>query len=122
MTTREVFTPSATMCISCADLVDRAALAELLADVAVAALLAHAGGDQIAHAGEAGEGLQLAAHGDAEAGQLGEAAGDHRRLGVVADAEAVAHAGGDGDDVLQRPADLAADHVLVGVDAEDAST
>ena len=57
------------------DLVERAALAELLADVAVAALAAHAGGDQVAHAGEAGERQRLAAERDAEPRELVEARG-----------------------------------------------
>ena len=52
--------------------------------------------------------------------QLGQAARDHRGPCVVADTEALRHAGGDGDDVLERAADLAADHVVVGVDAEHA--
>ena len=37
---------------------------------------------------------------------------------VVARAEAVGHARRDGDDVLQRAGDLAADHVVVEVDTE----
>ena len=56
----------------------------------------------------------------AEAREFGEAARDHRRARVVAGAEAVTHAGGDGDHVLQRAAELAADHVRVAVDAEQA--
>ena len=39
-------------------------------------------------------------------------------LGVVAEAQPVADAGGDADDVLQRPGQLDADQVEVGVDAE----
>ena len=53
-----------------------------------------------------------------EAGQLGQAPGDDRGAGVVAGAEAVGHARGDGDDVLQRAADLAADDVVVRVHPE----
>ena len=74
------------------DLVDGAAAAELLADVAVAALRRDAGGDQVAHAGQPGEGDLLAAHRAAEPRELGEAAGDDRGAGVVAGAEAVGHA------------------------------
>ena len=59
-----------------------------------------------------------AAERDAEAGDLGEAAGDHRSAGIVAGAQAVAHAGGDGDDVLEHAAEFAADDVGVRVDAE----
>src|SRR5690606_40882432 len=63
-------------------LVDRAALAALDADVVIAALRTGAGGDQVAHAGESGERRRLAAHGDAETHELGQAARDHRRARV----------------------------------------
>ena len=46
----------------------------------------------------------LGPQGDAEAGHLHQAARQQGRLGVVAEAQAVADAGGDADDVLQRPA------------------
>jgi hypothetical protein len=52
--------------------------------------------------------------GDAEAGHLDQAARQQRRLGVVAEAEAVADAGRDADDVLQRPGQFDADGVEVG--------
>jgi len=60
----------------------------------------------------------LAAHRHAQPGDLGQAAADHRGPGVVADAEALRDAGGDRHHVLQRPAELAADHVVVGIDPE----
>ena len=66
----------------------------------------------------AGEGRRLAAHGDAQPGDLGQATADHRRPGVVAHAETLRDAGGDGHYVLQRPAELAADHVVVDVNPE----
>ena len=50
--------------------------------------------------------------------QLGQAPGDDRGPGVVAGAEAVGHARGDGHDVLERPGHLAPDDVGVGVHAE----
>ena len=62
--------------------------------------------------------IALATHRDAEPGELGKPAGDHRGARVVAGAEAVGHSRGDGDHVLQRAAEFAADHVVVGVDAE----
>ena len=96
----------------------RAARAELLADAAVAAERAEARRHEVAHAGQPGERRGFAAHRHAEPGQLGETAGHHHRPRVVADAEALGDAAGDGDDVLQRPAELAADDVVVGVDAE----
>ena len=102
------------------DLGDLAAAAELLAHPAVAALRRDARGDQVAHAGEPRERLRLAAHRHAEPRDLGEPARDHGRARVVADAEPVAHARGDRDHVLERAAELAADHVGVRVDAEQA--
>ena len=42
----------------------------------------------------------------AQAGDLGQAAGDQRGAGALAEAQAVADAGRDGDDVLHRAADL----------------
>ena len=53
-----------------------------------------------------------------EARHLGEAAGDERRLGVVAELEAVGAAGGERDHVLRRGAELDADEVVADVDAE----
>ena len=96
-------------------------LPELLADVTVAAVRADARGDQVAHAGEAGERHRLASHRHTEAGDLGEAAGHDGGPRVVADAEALGDAGGDGDDVLQGAGQLAADDVVVEVDTEQAT-
>ena len=45
-------------------------------------------------------------------------AGDERGPRVVAEAHALGHARGDGDDVLDHAGDLAADHVGVGVDPQ----
>ena len=95
-----------------------AALAELDADGAVAREGAGAGEDEVADAGEAGEGLAAAAAGDGEAGDLGDAAGDEGGGGVVAEVEAVDDAGGEGDDVLERAAEFDAGDVVVGVEAE----
>ncbi len=49
--------------------------------------------------------------GRAEPHRLGQAAGDDRRLGVVAHAQALGHADGERDDVLHGAADLGADDV-----------
>ena len=95
-----------------------AAEAELLADVAVAAPRAHARHDQVAETGEARERRRLAAHGHAEARELGQAARDDRGPAVVAHVDALGHARGDGNHVLERAAELAPDDVVVEVDAE----
>ena len=92
--------------------------AELDADGAVAREIAGAGEDEVADAGEAGEGLAAASAGDGEARDLGDAAGDESGGGVVAEVEAVDDAGGEGDDVLERAAELDAGDVVVGVDAQ----
>ncbi len=62
---------------------------------------------------------RVAAHGHPEPGDLGQAPRDDQQpAGVVAGAEAVGHAGGDGDDVLQGAADLEPHTSEVRVDAE----
>ena len=53
-----------------------------------------------------------------EPGELGQASGDERSLGVHAVTESVGNPGGDGDDVLHRSPDLTADDVIAGVDAQ----
>src|SRR5690606_6973352 len=88
------------------DLGELAALAELVADGAVAGELAGAGQHEIADAGEAGEGLLIGAAGGGEADHLGEAAGDEGGARVVAGLEAVDDAGADGEHVLERAAEL----------------
>ena len=100
------------------DVGELAAAAELDADGAVAGEGAGAGEDEIAEAGETGESLAVAAAGDGEAGDLGDAAGDDGGAGVVAEVEALNDSGGEGDDVLERAAELDAGDVVVGVDAE----
>ena len=62
--------------------------------------------------------MRVGAERGAQPGGLGEAAGDERGLGVVAEAHALGHAGGQRDDVLHRAAELAADDVGVGVRPE----
>ena len=66
------FTPSATWFISAWISSSDRPLTELLADMTVAALRAHAGGEEITHPGEPGEGRRLAAERNPEAGQLGQ--------------------------------------------------
>ncbi len=100
------------------DFVELASLAEFDADGAIARQASGAGEHQIAHTGEAGHGFGTAAASDGQARDFGEAAGDERGDGVVAQTEPVADAGGDGDHVLQRAAEFDADDVVVGVDPE----
>ena len=88
------------------------ALAEREADAVVARVLGEAGDDEVADAGEPGEGFLAAAESHAEAGHFRERAGDERGDGVVAEAEAVGHAGGDGIDVFDRAAEFDAGDVV----------
>ena len=74
--------------------------------------------DRSPRPGEAGERLRPRAHGDGEPGHLGEAAGHQRRPRRGAEAAALGHAAGDGDDVLERAAELGADHVVGQVEPE----
>ena len=71
--------------------------------------------DQVADTGQTRKGVDVAAHGHAQPGDLGNAAGDEGCAGVVA----VAKAGGDANTqrnhILQRAAQLHALDVGVGV-------
>ena len=60
----------------------------------------------------------LITRGLAEMARLGEAARDQHRLGVVPEAERVADADRERDDVLHHPAELASEHVGVPVGPE----
>ena len=93
---------------------------QLLAEPVVARQTRAAGRDQVAHARETGEGQRVGAGGDPEPGHLGQAAGQQAGLAVVAEAESVGRAGGDRHDVLERPAQLDAEDVLVDVEPEPA--
>ena len=77
-----------------------------------------AGGDEIADAGEAAEGFGAGAQRDPEASDLDESAGDEGGFGVVAGAQAIEDAGGEGDDVLEGAGQLDAEDVAARVDAE----
>ena len=100
------------------DLVDRLAGAELLTDVAVAAALAGAGDDQIAHARQPGEGVPVPAERFTHLGHLPHRTGHHHRSRVLPDAQRIAHAHGDRVHVLQRAGHLDADDVVGGVGPE----
>ena len=114
-----VKTPSATApCMSGDDVGQFAAFAQFNADAAVAREISGAGQNQIAQSGESGHGVEASAAGHDQARHFGETARDQRRHRIVAEAEAIANAGSDGDDVLQRAAQLHADHVVVGIDAK----
>ena len=67
---------------------------------------------------KAGEGFGLGAHGHAQAGHFGQAAGDQGRAGVQPQLQAVGNAGGDGQHILHRTTHFHADGVGGGVDAQ----
>ena len=71
--------------------------------------------------GESSHGFRTPAAGNHQASDLGQSAGDERGDGIVAQAQAVANTGGNGDDVLERAAQFDSDDVLVGVDAKAGS-
>ena len=104
-----------------ADLLHSLLRAFALADQDTGAVVAtvHTGGgdDQIADTGQTRKGLDIAAHGHAQPGDLGNAAGDQSGAGVIA----VAKAGGDADtqrdDVLHSTAQFHALDISVGVHA-----
>ena len=59
-----------------------------------------------------------AAAGHGQPGDLGQAASDERSDGIVSESQPVTHAGGDGDDIFQRPAQFDSDHIVVGINPE----
>ena len=95
-----------------------AAAAECLAEAEVARVRALAGEHQVAEAGEAHQRPRLRPQRRAEPRHLGEPAGHEGGLRVVAELEAAGDAGGDGDDVLGRPAELDAHRIGRDVGAE----
>ena len=60
----------------------------------------------------------LAAHRHTQARHLGKAAGYDSRAGIVASALTITHTGGNSDDVFQHTAQLTANDIRIGVDAE----
>ena len=74
-----------------------------------------AGGDQVAHSGQTGEGILPPPKGHPQPGHLRQTPGYKQGLGIVAIAHAVAAAGAQGNDVFQRGADLGANPVAAGV-------
>ena len=115
---RSLFTPSATIFMSATMSSSFRPCPSSTPTVRFRLCVARARGDEVAHAGEAGERERVAAERDAEPRELGEPAGDERGLRVVAVAEAVGDPGGDRDHVLERAGDLTADDVGVRVHAE----
>ena len=93
------------------DFFQRFALRQLQPHAPVARKVAGRRENQVAGTGQAEDGLGGSAHRHAEAGDLGQAAGDERGARVVTEAEAVADAGGDRHHILHRAADLDADEV-----------
>ena len=100
------------------DVVQGAPLAERHPDRPVAAARAGAGGHQVPHPGQTGEGHPVPAQPDAEPAHLRQAPGDEGGPGVVAEAQAVGDPGRHRQHVLQCPGQLAAPHVHAGVHPE----
>ena len=92
------------------------ALADEDAGTVVAAVHTGGGDDEVADAGQPGKGVDVAAHGYAQAGDLRNAAGDEGGAGVIAVAKAGGDAHAQSDDVLHGTAELHALDVRVGVD------
>src|SRR5277367_255106 len=97
------------------DFVDRLACTELLANMPVAAALAGACDDEIAHTGQPGEGVAVTTRRLAELGHLAHRTGHHHGAGVFANAHRVAHTYSDRVDILQRARHLDANHIVGGV-------
>ena len=84
----------------------------------VARLRAGAGEHQIAEAGQAHQRLGAGAQRLAEAAEFGKGAGGQRGQRAGAELAPGDDAGGDGEHVLDRAADLDAGHVGLGIGAE----
>ena len=80
--------------------------------------LAGARQHEIAEAAQTGERVAAAAFGHRQPRDLHEPARDQRRHRVVPEPGALDDAGGNRDDVLQRAADLDADHVVARIEPE----
>ena len=88
------------------------------AERAIARQRPGAGQHQVAESGQPRQRRRLAAQRDRQPRDLGQAARDQRGARVLAQPEAVGEPGRHGDHVLERPADLDADDVAVGVEPE----
>ena len=73
---------------------------------------------QVAQSGQTHEGLQPPPQGGAETRQFRQATGNEGRAGVGTEAQPIRDAGGDGQDILGRPAHLNSDEVVAGIGAE----
>ena len=96
----------------------KAAAAQLLPHIAIAAQGAVAGGNQIPQAGQAGKGSRLRPGGYAEAGYFGQAPADKSGFAVGPQVQPVGNARAQGNDVFQRPTQFHADHIIAGIDPE----
>ena len=81
-------------------------------------MLTKAGGDQIAGAAQSIKGPRISTHRGAETQKFCQGTGDERRLRVVAEPEAIADAGGNREDILERAAQLDADGLIARINAE----
>ena len=99
-------------------LVERAPLAELDAELPVAAESARAGQYQVAEAAEAGQRVTPAAKGVREARNLCQTTSHQRGDRVVPQPQRLDPARGDGDDVLHRASDLHADDVVARIQSQ----
>ena len=76
---------------------------------------AGSGDDQITDSCQSGKRLLHAAHLHTQSGNLRHTAGNQRRLGIVAAADAVGNSASQGDDVLHGSAQLHANYVRIGI-------
>src|SRR5262249_21673725 len=91
---------------------------EALTDAPVAAISAETGRDQVADPRQAIKCFDLGPEGDPQPRDLDDPAGDQGRLCVVAVAQPIADARGDGDHVLEGRRQFDSDEVMARVDAE----
>ena len=88
------------------------------AHLAVASKPTAAGGNQVAQARQAGEGVGVGPQGGSQAGDLNQPPAQQCRLGVVAVFQSIADPRSNRHHILQRPAQFHTHQVAIGVDAE----
>jgi len=99
------------------DFGELAAFTERLTNGSVSREGTGAGQDEVAYSTETGEGLRIASAGDSEPCHFGDATGDERGSGVMAQADAHSDAGSDGDDVFESAAEFHPDDIAGCVQA-----
>ncbi len=102
----------------CQNLLQLPAPGQLIAQPMIPALAPGTRRHQVSHSRQPAERLRPGPQRDTQTCHLGQAPRDEGGLRIVAEAEAIADAGADGDDILQHTAQLDPQHIRIRVHAE----